>query len=1619
MYDGSGDFLRLLFVYTFWLWNCIDFTFWMTVRAVVEFQCKTTATILFYIIENIIEPNIPSISTDVAVEMLVWLIAPPFIITNLLLRLLPTFHNYKNTIIKTTTGCCSSGRSGRKGRNSNRHHAWWQGSPYSTKNLQKHLSPRTECRVKRYKLKQKIFLLDYFDTIPIPPSITIIDDETFCDTKNPELFLLNYFDTTLIPSDIMIIDDDAFHDIPTSELSWEPSSNPTSPTNTLDIPRKAIDAFVDAFDVLSHYKIIKSLDEPGLHFNTSKYKALNTDSPLYKRILIQARYLKSQVFHYDTTLNNCNDDTPAIYVSCCDNEPPVVIDTGASGSITPLGSDFVDGIINKADLKELKQVNGSTDVCGQGMVSWEIEDINGVQRSIKTEAYFVPDAGIRLFSPQVYIGKNKTAKLIIDHRGIKFTLKCGTTMNFPFNKSNNLPFMLTKQSLNDRKKSHLTISALSLTSKGTYSSSFIDRSVFNRDNFNMNPAQQELLKWHSRWSHCDLNRVKMILSKPHQPKGSLERGELVRQMVVPQQTSTTTCEKFCCVACQYAKQKRTTPDSTTVTKNQELEGALTEGDLLPGDKVSCDQYMSPSKGRLLHTKGLESSSKQYVGGTLFVDHATNFIFNNHQVNLTAVATVDSKHKCEVAFDEIGIKIKQYHSDNHPFRSKAWVNDCAVQQQLPTKHSGVGAHHQVLAERNIQTIFNWSRANLLHFVLHWPQMAKNCENLWPFAVDYAVYMHNHLPIRDMRVSPIEKLSGTIFNNYNHLIRAHPFGCPVYILDPRLQDSKKIPKWKMRSRRGIYLGVSKHHSSTVHLVLNPETGNISPQYHCIFDDTFSTVWSDGLFDHNIWESLITHTERHFSVEPNNEGKVILPPDFTSFSPDINDTTIHFENQRHHEENDEPINNTTTHQHDNVETPDIPSSPSPISPILNRQMFSPQSSNKQPNSAPENTIRRSTRSNFGTAPVKLDPSNHLATNYNEAATNVSPVEHYCNTLGIKLPTGTRGQTISQGGCKKTSYSCEQQKLPKVKRNQLNSYHLACLNWTKLLTVCHTGLTTLDAFVSEVHKNTVYEKGQQMLEYFNPALLVTVADKEDNPTLKEAMNGPDAAGFMKAMEIEIETLIKMNAFLVVNKEPWMNVVSSVWAFKRKRYPDGAIRKLKARICARGFEQIEGVDYFETFAPVVQWMTVRLVLIMTILLNLENKQIDYTAAFLQAPLDHDVYVEMPKLFNVEGKVWKLQRAIYGLKDAPRAYFLHTKNKLEELGFRQSDADPCLFISPTVICLIYVDDALFVYKSPEEVNILTTKMKEIGLLFEEESDVAGYLGVLIDRDPDNDTITLRQSGLAQRIVEALHLDDDTSSVRTPADSFLPLDEDGEPAHELYNYASVNGMVQYLQGHSRMDISFATSQTSRYTFNPKRSHELALERIGRYLKGTIDKGLILKPNLSESKFKIDVYVDAAFASGWGTEIGTNPDSVKSRTGYIIEVMGCGVLWCSKLQPCIATSTMESEYTALSMALRAAIPMIEVTTAINEGLKFTTTKLLTFKATVHEDNMGALRLSQLEPGRNTPRSKFYALKLHWFRSWLKPREIEIIHCPTKDQKADYLTKALGPTMFEECRLLSMGW
>jgi hypothetical protein len=192
------------------------------------------------------------------------------------------------------------------------------------------------------------------------------------------------------------------------------------------------------------------------------------------------------------------------------------------------------------------------------------------------------------------------------------------------------------------------------------------------------------------------------------------------------------------------------------------------------------------------------------------------------------------------------------------------------------------------------------------------------------------------------------------------------------------------------------------------------------------------------------------------------------------------------------------------------------------------------------------------------------------------------------------------------------------------------------------------------------------------HPLSLAAKANAEDNPRWNEAMNGPNAEGFWDAMCKEVTTLTdQKDAWEVVSREAWMNVLPSTWAFKCKRFPDGLIKKLKARFCVRGDKQLEGVDFFETFAPVVSWSTIRLMLILSLVLGLATRQVDYTAAFLHAPIDEDVYVEMPRGFSEPGKVLKLKKSLYGLKQAPRNFFQHLKNKLERIGFTSTLTTHC------------------------------------------------------------------------------------------------------------------------------------------------------------------------------------------------------------------------------------------------------------------------------------------------------------------------------------------------------------
>jgi hypothetical protein len=647
--------------------------------------------------------------------------------------------------------------------------------------------------------------------------------------------------------------------------------------------------------------------------------------------------------------------------------------------------------------------------------------------------------------------------------------------------------------------------------------------------------------------------------------------------------------------------------------------------------------------------------------------------------------------------------------------------------------------------------------------------------------------------------------------------------------------------------------------------------------------------------------------------------------------------------------------------------------------------------------------------------------------------------------LRTATyRGQPELKHNCKSTTkyeqFLAGGNENRKVRASKVSDARLQAMTWTALLkdTRSRSGKQIMHNLLKQ------YDHTNGTLEGWNPMALAGKANSEDIPSWHEATCGPDAPGFWESMRKEIETLEKMGVWEIVDREVWMKVIPTTWAFRYKRTVFGEIKKLKSRLCLRGDLEQEGIHYWgSTYAPVVSWNTVRLMTMLQAQLDLASVQVDYVGAFTHADVEkppgwsrmtpdeqykNSHFCEMPRGFAVPGKVLRLKKNLYGRRAAPMTWFQHLSANLEKCGLEpQNDVDPCLFISDTVICIVYVDDTLLYAKNRADIDAVIAKLKKLGMLLDPEDDASGFLGVDIRKNHKTGEITLSQPGLIKKILEDLQLDD-VPAADVPATTVLGKDPLGEPCQCSWNYATEVGKLQYIYGHSRPELGFSLSQVSRFTFCPKRSHELALIQIGRYLKGTADKGMILKP-IDLTEFKIDVYVDADFLGIYGKESREDPDNVRSRGGHVIMVNGCPIVWQSKLIEGICMSTMMAEYCALSTAMRELLPLRETIKVLIQGVKLNHPVITEFHATsvVYEDNMGALTLAEMDPGRTTARSRFFDSKVHWFRQHVtKPGTeshtdlpLTVVKVDSKDNLSDIFTKPLPRDQFVKLRKDMIGW
>lgn len=1284
-------------------------------------------------------------------------------------------------------------------------------------------------------------------------------------------------------------------------------------------------------------------------------------------------------------------------------EAPLIVDTGASVCISPCRADF---ITYKSSKVKIKDLSSSNKVQGEGMVRWHVRDDTGKLITLELPGYHIPHSEVRLLSPQVLLGL-VDGEMNLTRRGAQFDLVQGQKFLAHYCPRSRLP-VLTLFHNSDRRDFFATAFVFTNSDVANLGD---NEKLLSTENSNLSAGQKEVLLWHQRLSHASVSWIQLLMRDRKWLRDPKNNKSLHQGPFIPCSTERApVCDisGLKCAACLTAKAHVRTPgvadDACGLTgevwsdkKKKKFQAKLNgtkrktlkAGHTQPGDCVSADHYISAVPGRTVSAASASNKKDGIMCGTLFVDHASGKIFNFCQFSTDADETLASKRRLEDEAKREGFPIKSFHSDNGVFSSAAFREDCDKKSQTYT-FSGVGAHHQNgVAERNIKTVAQWARASMLHAVIHWP--ARFSIRFWPLALAYAVWVFNRLPQKNTGLCPNELWSSSRLGHENFR-RAHVFGCPVYVLDARLQDGKKIPKWDPRARLGMFLGFSPLHSSTVPLVLNLRTGRISPQYHVIFDDKFETVHSAPLGEKIMskWEHIFDlGCELFLEKEYDDAGNLKtshIPPLSSEWNPD------------------ELARNTApggARRSRSVEPRSkARSSRSRSPPSVRRPKASRVS--PPPRVSGGASLRRSRRQygshRDGPAKLRRLPTSgetitvdELAINFHEAAEEQAAL------------------VANRGGNSPRAFHSHQ----KLTKGYLADRPLHRDRWNEAS--CDTSCNALflrDPF----DHNLVHD--------FDPRVLAARASKynDDNPSWDMIIGSPFEAEYWNAMELELNTLFnELEAWSYVRRTQSMRVLPSIWAFKCKRRADGVAYKHKARFVARGDCQKEGEDFFETWSPVAKWTTIRAMMILALKLNLVSAQCDITAAFIHAKLapDENIFVHQPRGFNIGREyVMKLNRSLYGLRQAPRYFFAYLTKRLVRQGLTQSVHDPCLFYSKRIVAIIYVDDVLVYARSDADIEEFVEGMKKQEVLMRREDTVNGYLGVQIEVD-GNKTI-LTQTGLIKRVVESLGLSSTYSTAcSTPAECApLPRNKDGPPAVGTFNYATIIGMLLYLVGHSRPDCAFAVHQCARYTFEPKRVHEVALKRIGRYLKGTMDKGLILTPS---NDLTVDCYPDADFAGLWGYEDPQDPHCARSRTGFVITLAGCPIVWKSSLQTEIALSTMEAEYVALSTACKDLFPLCDLVHELggNLGIKVSDTANMHIK--IHEDNVGALILGNLEPRRMTLRTKHYAIKYHWFREEIHnpDRKVTLQKIDTKNQLGDMFTKGLSRIPFEWLRKKLMGW
>jgi len=497
----------------------------------------------------------------------------------------------------------------------------------------------------------------------------------------------------------------------------------------------------------------------------------------------------------------------------------------------------------------------------------------------------------------------------------------------------------------------------------------------------------------------------------------------------------------------------------------------------------------------------------------------------------------------------------------------------------------------------------------------------------------------------------------------------------------------------------------------------------------------------------------------------------------------------------------------------------------------------------------------------------------------------------------------------------------------------------------------------------------------------------------------------WQQAISTELAAHADNGTWEYVRLPPGCKAIGSKWVFKFKLKSDGSIERAKARLTAKGFAQRHGVDYNETFAPVLYYSTLRVLLAFVAAEDYELQHLDVETAFLNAHVLEDLYMQVPDGVDAPaGTVCKLRKALYGIKQAPHVWNVDVTITIESLGYVRSPHDECLFVKTSrtgrvMILPLFVDDSFPAYHTADASEFKEDKAKLMARYkIKDSGDATLVLGMRVTRDRVKRSLTLDQEVYVNKLLLDYGMDQ-CNSARTPelVGQSLPSDSTAQQV-DVHEFGAVVGSLQYAALATRPDIAHAVNALSRGLTAPTHEHLAAATRVLRYLQGTRGLGITFGGDLDVRRF--EAYSDA----DWGGAAGGD---ARSTTGWLMKIGTGPVSWCSKRQSIVALSSAESEYISATSAVQQILWLRGVLGDLGIGPRTTPLRC---------DNQAAKAMA--ESSRLHQRTKHINVRYHFIRDHVRSGEVEVQWIPTAEQQADMFTKALGPQLFLPMRQLVMG-